>query len=54
MYANYTLNRYQDISIKPVRVFRRFELINDNVENGLKKYNILAVKSFIKKIFFEN
>jgi len=51
MYANYTLNRYQDISIKPVRVFRRFELINDTVENGLKKYNILAYEAFHKKDF---
>lgn len=51
MYANYVLNRYQDISIKPVKVFRRFELINDSVENGLKKYNILAYEAFHKKDF---
>lgn len=51
MYANYALIRYQDINVRPVKVFRRFELINDSVDNGLKKYNILAYEVFHKKDF---
>jgi hypothetical protein len=52
MYANYVLNRYTNTSIKPVKVFRRFDLIDDKIENGLRKYNIIAYENYHKSGFF--
>ena len=41
-YAEYLLNTKNNIKVQNVKVFRRMDLINDSIENALKKYDILA------------
>jgi hypothetical protein len=42
VYAEYVLNQKRNIVINKTSVFRRMDLINDSVENAIKKYDILA------------
>jgi len=48
VYAEYLLNRKKDIDVKSVSVFRRMDLINDSVDNALKKFDILAYEDYHK------
>jgi hypothetical protein len=47
-YANYALNRYKSLKIRPTKVFRRFDLINDSIDNGIVKYNIISFENYHK------
>jgi hypothetical protein len=47
-YAEYVLNRYENIKIIPIKVFRRMDLITDSIQNSLKKYDILAYEDHHK------
>ncbi len=51
VYAEYLLNTKQDIQVKKVSIFRRMDLINDSVDNALKKYDILAYEHHHKTGF---
>jgi hypothetical protein len=44
-YANYALNRYGYLKIKPAKVFRRFDLINTSIDNGLGKYDVISFEN---------
>lgn len=48
-YAEYVLNRYKDINIMTISIFRRMDLINDSVENALNKYNVISYENYHKK-----
>jgi hypothetical protein len=48
VYAEYLLNTKKDIDIKSVSVFRRMDLINDSVDNALKKFDIIAYENHHK------
>lgn len=47
-YAEYILNRNENIKINPIKVFRRMDLITDSTQNALKKYDILAYENHHK------
>jgi len=51
VYAEYVLNQKRNISINKISVFRRMDLINDSVENAIKKYDILAYEPHHRTIF---
>jgi hypothetical protein len=41
LYANYLLQNH-NFKEKPIKVFRRFDLINDDYDKGFSKYDVLA------------
>jgi len=47
-YAEYILNRFENIKIIPIKVFRRMDLITDSIQNALKKYDIIAYEDHHK------
>ena len=51
-YAEFVLNRYNNFMIKPVKVFRRMDLINDSIDNALRKYDVIAYENHHKTEFF--
>jgi hypothetical protein len=51
VYAEYLLNRNYDIKTQKVSIFRRMDLIDDSVENALKKFQILAYEDHHKTGF---
>lgn len=44
-YANFMLNNYDTIE-KEIKVFRRFDLVDDKLENAFKKYDVLAEEKY--------
>lgn len=53
-YIEYLLLNYS-VETYPIKVFRRFDLVNDSIQNGLKKYDLLAWEpehktGFLRKI----
>lgn len=51
MYAEYVLNKGYQFNIQKISIFRRMDLIKDSIENGLKKYDILAYENHHKTDF---
>ena len=50
-YTEFVLNRYNNFTIKSVKVFRRMDLISDSIENALKKYDVIAYENHHKTGF---
>ena len=42
------LNQEGNTTIEKTSIFRRMDLINDSVENALKRYDILAYEPYYK------
>lgn len=52
-YADFVLNNY-DTNEKLIKVFRRFDLIDDTLENAFNKYNVLAEERYHKISFIRS
>lgn len=51
LYAHY-VQRYESLNIEKIKVFRRMDLLNTDMNIGLNKYDLVAFEKYHKKDFF--